>query len=49
MKRVSTLLLTLGLSLLVAAPTSAQLEPWKDYEASSAVWHLTTVNLEPGT
>ena len=49
MKRVHTLLLTLGLSLLFAAPTSAQLEAWKDYKASSAVWHLTTVNLEPGT
>lgn len=37
------------LSLLVTAPASAQLEAWKDYEASSSVWHLTTVNLEPGT
>ena len=27
----------------------AELEPWKDYEESDAIWQLTTVDLKPGT
>ena len=39
---------TLGLAML-AAPASAQLKVWEDYEASDSVWVMTHVDLDPGT
>ena len=41
--------LFLLLAVCIAAPATAQLEVWKDYEPSDAAWSLTTINLEPGT
>ena len=35
--------------LSIAAPATAQLEVWEDYEFSDAVWSLTMVKLDPGT
>ncbi len=40
--------MTLGLAML-AAPASAQLKVWEDYEASDSVWVVTHVDLDPGT
>jgi len=40
--------MTLGLAML-AAPASAQLKVWEDYEASDSVWIVTHVDLDPGT
>ncbi len=37
--------LVLGIS---AMPASAQLEEWKDYEVSDAVWQMTTVTVDSG-
>lgn len=37
-----------GLAIM-AAPASAQLQPWQDYEASDSVWVVTHVDLDPGT
>ena len=34
---------------IFASPASAQLQPWKDYEASEGVWLITHVDLDPGT
>lgn len=31
-----------------AMPASAQLEEWKDYEVSDAVWQMTTVTVDSG-
>lgn len=39
---------TFGLAML-AAPASAQLQPWEDYETSDSVWIVTHVDLDPGT
>jgi len=36
-------------SILIAAPATAQLEVWEDYEISDAVWSVTMVKLDPGT
>lgn len=33
----------------LAAPASAQLQPWQDYESSDSVWIVTHVDLDPGT
>lgn len=33
---------------LCAMPASAQLEEWKDYEVSDAVWQMTTVTVDSG-
>ena len=35
--------------LFIAAPASAQLQPWEDYEASDSVWVMTLVDLDPGS
>jgi hypothetical protein len=40
--------MTIGLAMF-AAPASAQLQPWEDYEASDSVWIVTHVDLDPGT
>ena len=40
--------LSIGLTIF-ASPASAQLQPWKDYEASDSVWIVTHVDLDPGT
>lgn len=40
--------MTLGLAML-AAPASAQLKVWEDYEESDSVWVVTHVDLDPGT
>ena len=40
--------MTFGLAVF-AAPASAQLQPWEDYEASESVWIVTHVDLDPGT
>ena len=37
-----------GLAMF-AAPASAQLQVWEDYEPSDAVWIVTHVDLDPGT
>lgn len=34
---------------MIAAPASAQLTVWEDYEASDSVWIVTHVDLDPGT
>lgn len=34
---------------MFASSASAQLQPWKDYEASDSVWIVTHVDLDPGT
>lgn len=34
---------------IFANPAAAQLQPWKDYEVSDAVWSVTHVDLDPGT
>lgn len=34
---------------MFASPVSAQLQPWKDYEASDGVLLVTHVDLDPGT
>ena len=39
----------IALAVFAAAPVTAQLKVWEDYEVSDAVWSLTTINLEPGT
>jgi len=39
--------LLLGFAVF-ASPASAQLQPWKDYEASDSVWIVTHVDLDPG-
>lgn len=39
---------TLGLTMF-AAPASAQLQVWEDYEESDSVWIVTHVDLDPGT
>ncbi len=33
----------------IAAPASAQLKVWEDYEPSDSVWVVTHVDLDPGT
>lgn len=35
------------LLLLFTGSAFAQLEPWKDYDVSDAVWNMTTVNVDP--
>ncbi len=40
--------LTMALAMF-ASSASAQLQPWKDYEASDSVWIVTHVDLDPGT
>ena len=39
-------LLALTASLFVFSTASADLEPWKDYELSDAVWTVTTVKVD---
>ncbi|MBD8527090.1 hypothetical protein [Pseudomarimonas arenosa] len=39
-------LLALGLVLLLTQPAQAQLEPFKDYNVSDAVWHVTAVKVD---
>ena len=39
--------LLLGFAVF-ASSASAQLQPWKDYEASDSVWIVTHVDLDPG-
>lgn len=41
--------LSLLFAVCVAAPATAQLKVWEDYEVSDAVWSLTMVKLDPGT
>lgn len=41
--------LSLLLAVCIAAPATAQLKVWEDYEVSDAVWSLTMVKLDPGT
>ena len=40
------LIVALASFLLVSMPVSADLEPWKDYEVSDAVWSVTTVKVK---
>ena len=37
------------LGVCLAAPSSAQLKPWEDYEISDAVWSVTMIKVDPGT
>jgi len=39
----------IALGIFAAAPASAQLEPWEDFEISDAAWSVTMVKLDPGT
>jgi len=44
-----TVCLSLLFAVCVAAPATAQLKVWEDYEVSDAVWSVTMVKLDPGT
>lgn len=44
--RKKSMLGLIALSLM-ALPAFADLEPWKDYSASDAVWSVTTVKVHP--
>jgi hypothetical protein len=37
----------IALSLFLCSPAWADLEPWKDYEQSDAVWSVTTIRVQP--
>lgn len=49
MKRAAAVLAISLASVLFATSALAQLQPWKDYEASDSVWIVTEVDLDPGT
>jgi hypothetical protein len=44
--RIPTTLIALSL-LLGSAAALADLEPWKDYDQSDAVWSITTIRVQP--
>lgn len=44
--RIPTTLIALSL-LLGSAAALADLEPWKDYDQSEAVWSITTIRVQP--
>lgn len=44
--RIKTLFIAAVL-LLVSSTVQAQLEPWKDYEVSDALWNITMVKVDP--
>lgn len=47
--RTCAITFSIFLGALIAAPASAQLEVWEDYEVSDAAWTVTMVKLDPGT
>ncbi|WP_376696746.1 hypothetical protein [Wenzhouxiangella sp. EGI_FJ10305] len=47
--RTCAITFSIFLGVLIAAPASAQLEVWEDYEVSDAAWTVTMVKLDPGT
>ena len=49
MKRFAAMFAVAIAFAIFANPASAQLQPWKDYEASDNVWIVTHVDLDPGT
>ena len=44
--RLNTILVALTFALS-SAVAYADLEPWKDYEVSDAVWSVTTIKVDP--
>jgi len=48
---LSTFAVSLSLLFAVcfAAPATAQLQIWEDYEVSDAAWSVTMIKLDPGT
>jgi hypothetical protein len=47
--RTCAITFSIFLGVLIAAPASAQLEAWEDYEVSDAAWSVTMIKLDPGT